>query len=79
MPHNKPQMYDNEECFNLHTKNEDEKKINPKKVFKGYTAPKGKKKSTVPKGYHKMPDGSLMKGVKHPKGRKGSKDKKGKY
>ena len=70
MPHNKPQMYDNEECFNLHTKNEDEKKINPKKVFKGYTAPKGKKKK-CPKGHPICTCPS--------KGRKGSKDKKGKY
>lgn len=31
---------------------------------------KGKGKSrTVPKGYHRMPDGSLMKGSKH-KGKK---------
>lgn len=77
MPHNKPVMYDNEECFNLPKKNEEDKKVNPKKVFKGYTAPSGKKK--VPKGYHRMPDGSLMKGDKHPKGRKDTKGKQGKY
>lgn len=25
----------------------------------------GKKRKSVPKGYHRMPDGSLMKGSKH--------------
>lgn len=44
MPHNKPVMYDNEECFNLPKKNEEDKKVNPKKIFKGYTAPKGGKR-----------------------------------
>jgi hypothetical protein len=43
--HTKPVMYDNEECFNLPKKNEEDKKVNPKKVFKGYTAPKGRKGS----------------------------------
>ena len=43
--HTKPQMYDNEECFNLPKKNEEDKKVNPKKIFKGYTAPKGRKDS----------------------------------
>jgi hypothetical protein len=42
MPHKKAVPYDNNECFNVPKKNEDEKKINPKKVFKGYTAPKGR-------------------------------------
>jgi len=50
MPHNKPQMYDNNECFNLVKKQTEEKKINPKKVFKGYTAPKGQNRSNRSKG-----------------------------
>lgn len=45
MPHTKSVMYDNNECFNLPKKNEEDKKVNPKKVFKGYTAPKGRKVS----------------------------------
>ena len=28
------------------------------------------KKKPVPQGYHRMPDGSLMKGSKHPKNKK---------
>lgn len=30
-----------------------------------------KKKKTAPKGYHKMPNGKLMKGSKHPTKKKG--------
>ena len=51
--HTKPVMYDNEECFNLPKKNEEDKKVNPKKVFKGYTAPKGRKGSKDKKGSKK--------------------------
>lgn len=29
-----------------------------------------KKKKKAPKGYHYMPDGSLMKGARHKKGKK---------
>jgi len=65
MPHQKATVYDNNECFNLVKKQTEEKKINPKKVFKGYTAPSGQKKKkgkgTLPKGSHKMPDGTIMK------------------
>jgi len=49
MPHQKATVYDNNECFNLVKKQTEEKKINPKKVFKGYTAPKGRKGSSHPK------------------------------
>ena len=59
MPHQKATVYDNNECFNLVKKQTEEKKINPKKVFKGYTAPSGQKKKskgTVPKGSHRMPN-----------------------
>ena len=30
----------------------------------------GKKKKSVPKGYHRMPNGKLMKGSKHKKGKR---------
>jgi len=76
MPHQKATMYDNNECFNLVKKQTEEKKINPKKVFKGYNAPKSQKPTKgkkVPKGFHRMPDGSLMKGDKHPTVTKGDK------
>ena len=69
MPHQKATMYDNNECFNLVKKQTEEKKINPKKVFKGYTAPSGKKK--CPKGHPICNCPS--------KGRKDTKSKKGKY
>jgi hypothetical protein len=54
MPHQKATMYDNNECFKLVEKQKEEKKINPKKVFKGYTAPKGRKgskKTNITKNY----------------------------
>ena len=40
-----------------------EKKINPSKVFDGYkkTTVKKTKSKAVPKGSHRMPDGSIMK------------------
>ena len=50
MPQNKPKLYDNNECFNLEKKNEEDKKVNPKKIFKGYTAPKGRKDTKGKKG-----------------------------
>ena len=56
MPHQKATMYDNNECFKLVEKQKEEKKINPKKVFKGYTAPKGRqgsKNDKVTKGDRK--------------------------
>lgn len=53
MPHQKATLYDNNECFNLVEKQKEEKKINPKKVFKGYTAPKTTKKTKVTKGNSK--------------------------
>jgi|TARA_R110000824_G_scaffold86025_2_gene213219 hypothetical protein len=40
----------------------DDKKIKPEKLFEGYSQPKKKpKKKPVPKGSHRMPDGSVMK------------------
>ncbi len=87
MPTKKATMYDNNECFNLVKKQTEEKKVNPNKVFQGYTAPKKKcpkghkvcnckkkSKGTVPKGSHRMPDGTIMKDSDMPK-----KKKTGKY
>jgi len=37
---------------------------NTKKLTRKKVSPKDKK---VPKGFHKMPDGTIMKGSKHPK------------
>jgi hypothetical protein len=59
---------------------EDAKKIKSKDVFEGYKAPKSKSKGSkskgkVPKGYHRMPDGSIMKDSDMKKG----KSKKSKY
>ena len=70
MPHQKANVYDNNECFNLVKKQTEEKKINPKKVFKGYTAPSGQKKK-CPKGHPICTCPS--------KGRKDTKSKKGNY
>jgi hypothetical protein len=40
----------------------DDKKIKPEKLFEGYSQPKKKpKKKRLPKGSHRMPDGSVMK------------------
>tara|TARA_R110000737_G_scaffold157324_1_gene185847 strand:- start:14608 stop:14856 length:249 start_codon:yes stop_codon:yes gene_type:complete len=46
--------------INLKQELDDEKKIKPEKLFEGYSQPK-KKKKPVPKGSHRMPDGSIMK------------------
>jgi len=41
---------------------EEETKIKPEKIFDGYNKkPKKKVKGKVPKGSHRMPDGSIMK------------------
>ena len=37
-------MYDNERCFNLNDKQEEEKKVKAKDVFQGYKDSKPKKK-----------------------------------
>ena len=50
MPHKKATPYDNNECFTLPKKLDDDKKINPKNVFKGYTPPKGQNRSNRSKG-----------------------------
>ena len=54
------------------------KKINSKEIFEmnsNKPADKKKKKKT-PKGYHRMKDGSLMKGDKHPTTKSNVKTKK---
>ena len=66
--------YNNEDCFNLEETQEDAKKIKSKDVFEGYKAPKSKSK--VPKGSHRMPDGSIMKDSDMKKRRTAPKSKK---
>ena len=64
--------YNSEDCYNLEEVTEDQKKVKAKDVFDSYTPPKkskdnkknnntGRKKGRVPKGSHRMPDGSIMK------------------
>ena len=42
-------MYDNERCFNLNDKQEEEKKVKAKDVFQGYNKPKDTKPKVVKK------------------------------
>ena len=61
--------YNSEDCYNLEEVTEDQKKVKAKDVFDSYTPPKkskdnkknNKAKGRVPKGSHRMPDGSIMK------------------
>ena len=85
----KSPVYDPNECYTLTKKMQKDKEVRPADVFEGYKAPKkkcpkghkvckcGKKKKkiskSVPKGFHRMPDGSIMKDSDMPKKKKKSK------
>jgi len=59
----------------------DDKKIKPDKIFDGYNSKSKKKSDKVPKGFHRMPDGSIMKDsdMKKKKTKKTKKTKKSTY
>lgn len=65
----KSKMYDSNEVFNLEEKLKKDKTVKQKDVFQ--TDPSKKKSKTkskkIPKGYHRMPNGRLMKNSDMPK------------
>ena len=74
MPPKMPE-YNPHECYTLVKDLEKDKKVKPSDVFEGYIPPKAKKKkkskmSSVPKGSHRMPDGTIMKDSDMPKKKK---------
>ena len=61
-PEKKMKQCPNGECQHEVPKRvEESKKIKPKEVFGANYKPKPKSKKKVPKGSHRMPDGSIMK------------------
>ena len=65
----KVKMYDSNEVFNLEEKLKKDKTVKQKDVFQTDPSKKKKKKNSkkIPKGYHRMPNGKLMKDSDMPK------------